>query len=123
MNVTLARLVTVLQQLFFHSAEVAAAAADLIKQPRKLTPTAFAQGLVFCWPQHPNATTNQLTSFVAAAGSPLSEPGLCQRFTPAAGDFFLALLQNAPSWPSPPPPPPCPCWHASTASTSSIAPS
>jgi hypothetical protein len=95
MNVTLARLVTVLQQLFFQSAEVAAAATNLIKQPRQLTPAAFAQGLVFCWLQHPNATTSQLTSFVAAAGSPLSEPGLCQRFNPAAWDFFLALLQGA----------------------------
>ena len=95
MQLTLARLVTVLQQLFFHSAAVAAATAALIKQPRKLSPSAFAQGLVFGWLQHPNATTNQLASFVAAAGAPLSEPGLCQRFTPAAAAFFLALLRAA----------------------------
>ena len=95
MKVTLARLVVVLQQLFFQSAEVAAAGAKLIKQPRKLSPSAFAQGLTLCWLQHPHATTAQLTSFVAAAGSPLSEPGLCQRFTPAASAFFLALLQSA----------------------------
>jgi hypothetical protein len=95
MKATVARLVTVLQQVFFQSAELAAASAKLIKQARKLTPTAFAQGLTFCWLQHPHATTGQLTRFVAAAGSPLSEPGLCQRFTPAAANFFLALLQNA----------------------------
>lgn len=95
MKVTLARLVGVLQQLFLRSPDVAAAGARLVKQPRKLTPAAFAQGLVFGWLQHPNATTGQLAAFVAAAGAPLSEPGLCQRFTPAAADFFLALLRGA----------------------------
>jgi hypothetical protein len=95
MTATLARLAAVLQRLFFHSAEVASAAARLVKQPRKLTPAAFAQGLVFAWMQHPNATTSQLCSFVGTAGSPMSEPGLCQRFTPAASAFFLALLREA----------------------------
>jgi hypothetical protein len=95
MKLTLARLATVLQQLFFNSTDVAAAATKLVKKHRKLTPAAFAQGLTFCWLQHPNATTSQLTSFVGTAGSPLSEPGLCQRFTPAAADFFLALLKEA----------------------------
>jgi Transposase DDE domain len=95
MKATLAGLATVLQQLFFQSAEAAATKAKLIKKKRKLNAAAFAQGLTFCWMQHPNATTAQLTSFLGLAGSPMSEPGLCQRFTPAAADFFLALLQQA----------------------------
>jgi hypothetical protein len=95
MKATLARLAAVLQQLFSHSAELAAASSALIKQPRKLTACAFAQGLTFCWLQHPNASTSLLASFVANSGSPMSEPGLCQRFTPAASAFFLALLKAA----------------------------
>jgi Transposase DDE domain len=95
MKATLARVATVLQQLFFQSAEAAAAAAKLIKRPRKLTPSAFAQGLTFAWLEHPNATTGQLARSVALAGASLSEPGLCQRFTPAAATFFLNLLKAA----------------------------
>jgi hypothetical protein len=95
MKATLARVARVLQQLFFRAAEAAAVSAQLCKRPRKLTPTAFAQGLTFGWLQHPNATIGQLTRAVAAAGASLSEPGLCQRFTPAAAAFFLALLQSA----------------------------
>jgi hypothetical protein len=49
MKVTLARLRAVLQQLFFVSAELSAAASRLLKQPRKLTATAFTQGLVLGW--------------------------------------------------------------------------
>jgi hypothetical protein len=95
MQITVARAAALLQQLFSGSAEVAAASAGLIKQPRKLTAVAFARGLVFAWVQFPNATTSQLTRSVAAAGADLSEPGLCQRFTPAASAFFLALLRAA----------------------------
>src|SRR2546421_7054871 len=95
MKATLARVATVLQRLFFPSAEAAAAAANLIKRPRKLTPSAFAQGLTFAWIEHPNATTGQLARSVALAGASLSEPGLCQRFTPAAATFFLNLLHAA----------------------------
>jgi Transposase DDE domain len=95
MKATLARVATALQQLFCHATETAAAAAQLIKRPHKLTPAAFAQGLTLGWIAHPNATTGQLARSVALAGSSLSEPGLCQRFTPAAAAFFLALLHAA----------------------------
>jgi hypothetical protein len=95
MQATLTRAAAVLQRLFGHAPEVAAASAELIKQPRKLTPCAFARGLTFGWMQHPHATTAQLARSVAAAGADLSEPGLCQRFTAAASAFFLALLRCA----------------------------
>jgi hypothetical protein len=84
-----------LQRLFFDSADAAADGTGLIERFRQLSPQAFAQGLVFAWMQHPNASTSQLASFVTAAGSPISGPGLCQRFNQNASDFFLALLRAA----------------------------
>jgi hypothetical protein len=95
MTATLSRLVTLLQRLFFEAADAAADQAGLIERSRQLLPPAFAQGLVFAWMQHPDASTSQLASSVTAAGSPISGPGLCQRFTRAASDFLLALLQSA----------------------------
>jgi DDE family transposase len=95
MTATLTRLVAILQQLFFDAADAAADGAHLIERQRQLSPPAFAQGLVFAWMQHPDASTSQLASFVTAAGAPISGPGLCQRFNEAASDFLLALLQSA----------------------------
>jgi hypothetical protein len=95
MKATLARLTTVLQRLFFRSADAAADKAGLIERYRQIPPQPFALGLVFAWMQHPNASTEQLASFVTAAGSPISASGLCQRFTKTASDFFLTRLQAA----------------------------
>jgi hypothetical protein len=95
MKASLARLVAVLQQLFCVRAESAAQQAGLIERQRQIYPQPFAAGLVFAWMQHPNASTEQLASFVTAAGSPISRSGLCQRFTKQASDFFLELLQAA----------------------------
>lgn len=95
MTATLARLVALLQRLFFDATDQAADRAGLIERHRQLSAPAFAQGLVFAWMQHPNATTAQLAAFVTAAGAAISGPGLCQRFNEAASDFFGDLLQSA----------------------------
>jgi hypothetical protein len=95
MKANLARLTTVLQQVFFHSADAAADKAELIERRRQILPQPLALGLVFCWMQHPNASTQQLASFVTAAGSSISPSGLCQRFTDKTSAFFFALLQLA----------------------------
>ena len=95
MTATLAGLTGLLQRLFFDLAEAAAEHAHLIQRRRQLTAPAFAQGLVFAWMQHPDASTEQLASAVTAAGSPISGPGLCQRFDQPASNFLRALLQPA----------------------------
>jgi hypothetical protein len=95
MRATLTGLTALLQQLFFDFAADCSELVGLIERERQLSAGSFAQGLVFAWMQHPNASTSQLASFVSAAGSPISGPGLCQRFTQSACDFFLALLQSA----------------------------
>lgn len=95
MNVQVTDLPAQLQALFTADAERAAAQAGLIRRQRKLTPAAFAQGLVFGWLQTPDASTAQLVTSLARAGVTVRPQSLDARFTPQAVDFFRLLLDHA----------------------------
>ncbi len=95
MNVQISDLPTQLQALFTTDADDAAVQAKLIQRQRKLTPAAFAQGLVFGWLQLPDANVPQLTTLLARSGVSLRPQSLEARFTPEAADFFTRLLGKA----------------------------
>jgi hypothetical protein len=95
MPVEITDLVVPLQTLFTVAAEQAARQAQLIRRHRKLTPAAFAQGLVFAWLQNPRASTDELVTSLARAGVSLQTQSLDARFTPQAAEFFRLLLNHA----------------------------
>ena len=61
----------------------------------QISPAALASGLVLGWVHQPAASTDALAAAVCLAGSPISGPGLCRRFTAAAAAFLLGLLRAA----------------------------
>src|SRR5205823_1497305 len=65
------------------------------RRRRRLTAGAFAQALVFPWPQKPRATFADRLASLAELGCPLSASALHQRFTARAAAFFRGLLEAA----------------------------
>jgi hypothetical protein len=92
---TVAQVATALQTVLTATAETAAHESGFIQRRRKLTGSAFVQGLVFGWLAHPDATYDQLVQAIARAGSTLSPEGLRQRFTAAASTCLATVLQAA----------------------------
>lgn len=84
-----------LQSVMTVEAEQAAARTRVIRRQRKLTGPSLAQGLVFGWMQHPDATLEQLSQMVRTCGADITAQALDQRFTPALADFLQQLLESA----------------------------
>jgi hypothetical protein len=95
MEVNVNNIAPQLQSLFGAAADRAAQQAHLIQRQRKLTATAFAQGLVFTWLANPQATGDELVTGLARAGVTLKEQSLDARFTPESAEFFRLLLGEA----------------------------
>lgn len=95
MEVNVTNIVPQLQSLFTTAADKAAQQSHLIQRQRKLTATAFAQGLVFTWLANPQATGDELVTGIARAGVLLKEQSLDARFTPKSAEFFRLLLGQA----------------------------
>jgi hypothetical protein len=84
-----------LQTIFTEVADELARDVNLVKRKRKLTGSVLAQTLVFGWLDKPMATLEELADFAMAAGVDVSPQAIDQRITPAAVDFFEALLCRA----------------------------
>jgi hypothetical protein len=95
MEVNVINIAPQLQSLFGSAADKAAQQAQLIQRQRKLTASAFAQGLVFTWLANPQATGDELVTGLARAGVTLKEQSLDARFTPKSAEFFRLLLGEA----------------------------
>ena len=83
------------ETVFTTTADTAARTSGFIQRPRKLTGSAFVQGLVFGWLAHPEATYDQLVQASARAGSRSSPQALEQRFTDAAVRCLATVLHAA----------------------------
>jgi Transposase DDE domain len=95
MEVNVTNIPSQLQSLFGAAADKAAQQSQLIKRQRKLTATAFAQGLVFTWLANPQATGDELVTGIARAGVTIKEQSLDDRFGPKSAEFFRLLLGEA----------------------------
>jgi hypothetical protein len=84
-----------LQTLFTEVADELAQDVNLVQRKRKLTGSVLAQTLVFGWLDKPKATLEELADFAMATGVNVSPQAIDQRITPAAVDFFEALLCRA----------------------------
>lgn len=82
-----------MQSVLFEAANEASARTGLIRRQRKLTASALAQGLVFGWMQHPQATLEQLTRMLRACGADITPQALDQRFTPRMANFLRELFE------------------------------
>ncbi len=76
-------------------ANTAARSTKFIQRQRQLTGASFVQGLVFGFLAKPTASGNFLAQAAAAAGTPISEQGLTQRFTPQAAACLQTVLGAA----------------------------
>lgn len=68
---------------------------DLIRRSRKLSAESYAQGLVFGWLAHPDASYSQLQAMLALLGCEMSAAALEKRLSqPQSAVFFHALLEQ-----------------------------
>jgi hypothetical protein len=96
MPLSVAELQPVLHDLFHDGADALARDAGFCRRARKLTGPAFAQALVFCLLENPDATLEDFADFAAEAlGLPVSPQAFDQRFGPAAAAFLGALFLEA----------------------------
>jgi hypothetical protein len=95
MPVQLTDLASQLQTLFGADADRAAAESQFIRRQRKLSGSAFAQGLVFGWLDKPQSSLDELVGSLARSGVTLTPQSLHDRFTPQAAEFFRLLLGQA----------------------------
>lgn len=76
-------------------ANTAARSTGFIQRQRTLTGASFVQALVFGFLAKPTASGDFLAQAAAAAGTPISEQGLTQRFTPQAAACLQTVLGAA----------------------------
>jgi hypothetical protein len=76
-------------------ANTAARSTGFIQRQRTLTGASFVQALVFGFLAKPTALGDFLAQAAAAAGTPISEQGLTQRFTPQAAACLQTVLGAA----------------------------
>ena len=83
-----------MQTLLTSYADELGRSSGFIQRARKLSGSAYAQGLVFGWLANPAATMSELAQATATAGVVMSKQGLDQRFSEASARFLGALLQQ-----------------------------
>ena len=89
------RVARVIQHLLTERADELAVETGFVKRRRKLSGSAFAQGLVFGWLANGMARLTGLNQAVAVAGVRMSSSGLHQGFTAEAAEFMRRLLAEA----------------------------
>lgn len=92
---SIARLATLLQDLFGDTADRLARTQGCVQRQRRFSGSRLAQALVLGWLAQPASTLSQLAQAAATAQAPVSRQALHQRFTAAAAAFLRALLAEA----------------------------
>ena len=92
---TITQLSEELQKLLTETAEEIASATQFVKRKRKLTGSAFVQGMVFGLMHEPNATRRQLhMAYSRNSPKPISAEGLDQRFREETVMFLKRMVEE-----------------------------
>lgn len=84
----------VLTEVLNEKANRLAVETGFIKRVRTFDGADFAQGLILGWLQEPDLSLEGLCQVLGRREVDLSAPGLFQRFTPEAAEFFRQLLEE-----------------------------
>lgn len=68
--------------------------SGFIRRKRQIEGASFVQGLIFGWLHTPDARLEQLSQALGRAETPISAPGLSQRFSSRAVDFLQAVFEE-----------------------------
>jgi hypothetical protein len=81
-----------IQEILGETANQLARETRFVQRKSLMDGAHFAQGLIFGWLSHPEASSSLLQEMLAIAGCEVSAQALEQRLTAEAADFLLALL-------------------------------
>jgi hypothetical protein len=94
MNAIIPQIAEAMQRLFGEEADQLGRETGFIQRQVKLTGSSFIQALVFGFAENPASTYSELSQSTTTAGTPISNQGLEQRFTPPAAHFIQRVLER-----------------------------